>query len=157
MRKAHSTLGRLIKVGSSGRKPRCCSKAVRCNESYTRILGLAKAPDFNTRYPWPLRPAEGRSVPRPQAAGPKSRRAFTFAEGCPPQSTSLDHQHIQLRKALKLSSAFVLNSLRYTYGTQFGKAQRGEFAKLCWMGHPDLVVSRTYGRHTAKKRRRYSL
>ncbi len=57
---------------------------------------------------------------------------------------SLDHQHGKVCKLLRLPSAFVIHSLRHTYGTRLGEAAADVFTIMRLMGHSSVTVSQRY-------------
>jgi len=73
-------------------------------------------------------------------------RPFVFAneEGKVPHVSSLDHLHAKIRKACKLSSEFVLHSLRHTYLTRLGIAGVEAFTIMKLGGHGSVTVSQRY-------------
>lgn len=58
--------------------------------------------------------------------------------------SSLDHAHARLRKALKMTTDFVLHSLRHTYGTRLGEARADAFEIMRLMGHSSVTISQRY-------------
>jgi len=69
-----------------------------------------------------------------------------FAEdgGQPILTSSLDHQHAEVRRALKMSGEFVVHSLRHTYGTRLGEAGADAFSIMRLMGHSSVTTSQKY-------------
>jgi integrase len=59
-------------------------------------------------------------------------------------STHPDHLHKQVRDKLKLSSEFVIHSLRHTLGTRLGESGADAFTIMKLMGHSSIVVSQRY-------------
>jgi integrase len=59
-------------------------------------------------------------------------------------TSSLDHAHSELRRALKSPTDFVLHSLRHTYGTRLGEAGADAFSIMRLMGHSSITISRRY-------------
>jgi integrase len=58
--------------------------------------------------------------------------------------TSLDHQHDDVRKALKLPADFVIHSLRHTMLTRLGEAGADAFTIMRIAGHSSVTVSQRY-------------
>jgi len=58
--------------------------------------------------------------------------------------TSLDHQHDDVRTALKLPSDFVIHSLRHTMLTRLGEAGADAFTIMRIAGHSSVTVSQRY-------------
>ena len=69
---------------------------------------------------------------------------FDEDTGRPMRNSSLDHLHKQLRATLKMPIAFVLHSLRHTYGTRLGEAGADAFTIMRLMGHSSVTVSQRY-------------
>jgi len=69
---------------------------------------------------------------------------FAGADRNVPHVSSLDHMHARSRKALKLSSEFVLHSLRHTYLTRLGLAGVEAFTIMKLAGHSSVTVSQRY-------------
>lgn len=69
---------------------------------------------------------------------------FHKGDGAPLRATLLDQQHARVRDLLKLPAAFVLHSLRHTYGTRLGEAGADAFTIMKLMGHSNVVVSQRY-------------
>ena len=82
-----------------------------------------------------------------------SDRPFVFAndEGNVPRVRSLDHLHARIRKACKLSSEFVLHSLRHTYLTRLGIAGVVAFTIMKLGGHGSATVSQRYVHPTPRR------
>lgn len=60
------------------------------------------------------------------------------------QSTSLNHQHIKVRRLLGLSDDFVIHSLRHTMLTRLGEAGVDAFTIMKIAGHSSITVSQRY-------------
>ena len=58
--------------------------------------------------------------------------------------TSLDHQHDDVRKAIKLPADFVIHSLRHTMLTRLGEAGADAFTIMRIAGHSSVTVSQRY-------------
>jgi len=58
--------------------------------------------------------------------------------------TSLDHQHEDVREALKLPADFVIHSLRHTMLTRLGEAGADAFTIMRIAGHSSVTVSQRY-------------
>jgi integrase len=58
--------------------------------------------------------------------------------------TSLDHQHDDVRQALKLPADFVIHSLRHTMLTRLGEAGADAFTIMRIAGHSSVTVSQRY-------------
>ena len=58
--------------------------------------------------------------------------------------SSLDHQHAEVRKALRLTEDFVLYSLRHTMLTRLGEAGADAFTIMRIAGHSSVTVSQRY-------------
>ena len=58
--------------------------------------------------------------------------------------TSLDHQHDDVRRALKLPKDFVIHSLRHTMLTRLGEAGADAFSIMKIAGHSSVTVSQRY-------------
>jgi integrase len=58
--------------------------------------------------------------------------------------TSLDHQHDDVRTALKLPQDFVIHSLRHTMLTRLGQAGADAFTTMRIAGHSSVTVSQRY-------------
>ena len=58
--------------------------------------------------------------------------------------TSLDHQHEDVRRALKLPKDFVIHSLRHTMLTRLGEAGADAFTIMKIAGHSSVTVSQRY-------------
>jgi integrase len=58
--------------------------------------------------------------------------------------TSLDHQHDDVRAALKLPKDFVIHSLRHTMLTRLGEAGADAFTIMRIAGHSSVTVSQRY-------------
>jgi integrase len=82
----------------------------------------------------------------------KARKSQTSSEwvftgdgaAAPILGTSLDHQHADVRTALKLSADFVIHSLRHTMLTRLGEAGAEAFAIMKIAGHSSVTVSQRY-------------
>jgi len=83
---------------------------------------------------------EGRRV---QAQTP---RVFTDAETEQDQlsKSTLQHQHVKLRRALKLPEGFVLHSLRHTFLTRLGACGADAFSIKRIAGHSSVTISEKY-------------
>ena len=75
-----------------------------------------------------------------------AQTALVFADENhkPLQVSSFDYMHARMRKALKLSPAFVLHSLRHTYLTRLGLAAVDAFTITKLAGHSSVTVSQRY-------------
>ena len=58
--------------------------------------------------------------------------------------TSLDHQHEDVRRALKLPKDFVIHSLRHTMLTRLGEAVADTLTIMKIAGHSSVTVSQRY-------------
>jgi integrase len=82
----------------------------------------------------------------------KARKSQTDSEwvfpgdgaAAPILGTSLDHQHAEVRTALKLSPDFVIHSLRHTMLTRLGEAGADAFSIMKIAGHSSVTVSQRY-------------
>jgi integrase len=74
----------------------------------------------------------------------KSVCVFPSETGRPYRVTSIDHDHAEVRAALQMPPAFVVYSLRHTYGTRLGEAGADAFAIMKLMGHSSITVSQRY-------------
>src|SRR5262249_5547952 len=54
------------------------------------------------------------------------------------------HQHVKLRRALKLPEGFVLHSLRHTFLTRLGASGADAFSIKRIAGHSSLTISEKY-------------
>jgi integrase len=59
-------------------------------------------------------------------------------------ATSLNHQHIKVRRLLGLSEDFVIHSLRHTLLTRLGEAGVDAFTIMKIAGHSSITVSQRY-------------
>lgn len=59
-------------------------------------------------------------------------------------ATSLNHQHIKIRRLLGLSEDFVIHSLRHTMLTRLGEACVDAFTIMRIAGHSSITVSQRY-------------
>lgn len=59
-------------------------------------------------------------------------------------ATSLNHQHIKIRRLLGLSDDFVIHSLRHTMLTRLGEAGVDAFTIMRIAGHSSITVSQRY-------------
>jgi integrase len=59
-------------------------------------------------------------------------------------ATSLNHQHIKIRRLLGLSEDFVIHSLRHTMLTRLGEAGVDAFTIMKIAGHSSITVSQRY-------------
>lgn len=59
-------------------------------------------------------------------------------------ATSLNHQHIRVRRLLGLSDDFVIHSLRHTMLTRLGEAGVDAFTIMKIAGHSSITVSQRY-------------
>ena len=66
------------------------------------------------------------------------------APDAPILGTSLDHQHDDVRNALKLSEDFVVHSLRHTMLTRLGEAGADAFTIMRIAGHASVTTSQRY-------------
>lgn len=75
-----------------------------------------------------------------------SKSEFVFAENSerPYRVSSLDHQHLQIRRKLGLPEAFVIHSLRRTFCTRLGEAGAEAFLIQRMAGHHSVTVSERY-------------
>jgi integrase len=73
-----------------------------------------------------------------------SNWVFPSETGGPALGTSLDHQHDDVRKALKLQQDFVIHSLRHTMLTRLGEAGADAFTIMRIAGHSSVTVSQRY-------------
>jgi integrase len=73
---------------------------------------------------------------------------FVFTRESDPKQpalpASLDHAHKRVRDRLKLSSEFVVHSLRHTFATRLGEAGADAFLIMRLMGHSSITVSQRY-------------
>ncbi len=58
--------------------------------------------------------------------------------------SSLDHQHVKLRRQLNLPEEFVLHSLRHTMLTRLGESEVDAFTIMKIAGHSSVTVSQRY-------------
>ncbi|HTT62823.1 MAG TPA: tyrosine-type recombinase/integrase, partial [Bryobacteraceae bacterium] len=58
--------------------------------------------------------------------------------------SSLDHQHDNVRTALKMPADFVIHSLRHTMLTRLGEAGADVFSIMKIAGHSSVTVSQRY-------------
>jgi len=58
--------------------------------------------------------------------------------------SSLDHQHDDVRTALKMPADFVIHSLRHTMLTRLGEAGADAFSIMKIAGHSSVTVSQRY-------------
>jgi integrase len=58
--------------------------------------------------------------------------------------SSLDHQHDDVRTALKMPTDFVIHSLRHTMLTRLGEAGADAFSIMRIAGHSSVTVSQRY-------------
>ena len=58
--------------------------------------------------------------------------------------SSLDHQHVRLRRRLNLPADFVLHSLRHTILTRLGETGVDAFTLIKIAGHSSVIVSQRY-------------
>jgi integrase len=65
-------------------------------------------------------------------------------DAAPILGTSLDHQHDDVRTALKLPKDFVIHSLRHTMLTRLGEAGADAFTIMRIAGHSSVTVSQPY-------------
>ena len=78
-------------------------------------------------------------------AGVKSAWVFPGdSSEAPILGTSLDHQHDDVRTALKLGKDFVIHSLRHTMLTRLGEAGADAFTIMRIAGHSSVTVSQRY-------------
>jgi integrase len=73
-----------------------------------------------------------------------SDRVFPGDTGGAVLVTSVDHQHSDVREALKLPSDFVIHSLRHTMLTRLGEAGADAFTIMRIAGHSSVTVSQRY-------------
>jgi integrase len=73
-----------------------------------------------------------------------TRYAFAGEAGEPYLVSSLDHQHAELRTALKLPTAFVIHSLRHTMLTRLGESGADAFTIMRIAGHSSVTISQRY-------------
>ena len=59
-------------------------------------------------------------------------------------ATSLNHQHIKIRRLLGLSEDFVIHSLRHMMLTRLGEAGVDAFTIMKIAGHSSITVSQRY-------------
>ena len=59
-------------------------------------------------------------------------------------ATSLNHQHIRIRRLLGLSEDYVIHSLRHTMLTRLGEAGVDAFTIMRIAGHSSITVSQRY-------------
>ena len=78
-------------------------------------------------------------------SGAKSAWVFPGdSSGAPILGTSLDHQHDDVRTALKLPADFVIHSLRHTMLTRLGEAGADAFTIMRIAGHSSVTTSQRY-------------
>jgi integrase len=80
--------------------------------------------------------------------------AFPSENGSHFLVTSIDHQHEELRKTLKLPQEFVPHSLRHTFGTRLGESETEAFTIMKIMGHSSVTVSQRYVQPTPESMER---
>src|SRR5437879_1058749 len=67
------------------------------------------------------------------------------AQAEPPwQNSPLGQQQARMRTLFKMTSDFVLHSLRHTFGTRRGEAGADAFTIMGLMGHSTVMVSQRY-------------
>lgn len=74
----------------------------------------------------------------------KNQWVFPGSTEGPFLSTSLNHQHIKIRRLLGLSDDFVIHSLRHTMLTRLGEANVDAFTIMKIAGHSSITVSQRY-------------
>jgi integrase len=74
----------------------------------------------------------------------KTDWVFPAPDGTPMLVTSLDHLHNEVRESLKLSSEFVIHSLRHTFLTRLGEAGADAFTIMKLAGHSSITMSQRY-------------
>jgi integrase len=74
----------------------------------------------------------------------KSEWVFPGETEGPFLATSLNHQHIRIRRLLGLSEDFVIHSLRHTMLTRLGEAGVDAFTIMKIAGHSSITVSQRY-------------
>ena len=73
-----------------------------------------------------------------------STLVFPGKKDKPFQVTSLDHQHVEVRRLLGLPKDFVIHSLRHTMLTRLGEAGVDAFTIKLIAGHSSVTVSQRY-------------
>jgi integrase len=82
---------------------------------------------------------------RARKADAKSAWVFPGdSPGAPFLTSSLDHQHSEVRTALELPDDFVVHSLRHTMLTRLGEAGADAFTIMRIAGHSSVSVSQRY-------------
>jgi hypothetical protein len=89
-------------------------------------------------------PGAGVEGPGPRAADTPSAWFPGESPDSPIVMTSLDHQHDDVRTALKLPEDFVVHSLRHTMLTRLGEAGADAFAIMRIAGRSSVTVSQRY-------------
>jgi integrase len=69
---------------------------------------------------------------------------FPAPDGTPMLVSSLDHLHTEVRETLKLSTEFVIHSLRHTFLTRLGEAGADAFTIMKLAGHSSITMSQRY-------------
>ncbi len=77
-------------------------------------------------------------------ADSQSEWVFAKPNEVPMLVSSLDHIHAKLRTGLKLSSGFVLHSLRHTFLTRLGESGADAFTIMKLAGHSSIIMSQRY-------------
>src|SRR4030095_2151274 len=75
---------------------------------------------------------------------PAASWVFISHRGGPFSVDTLDKMHARVRAGLKLSSEFVLHSLRHTMLTRLGESGADAFTIMRVAGHSTVVVSQRY-------------
>jgi len=84
----------------------------------------------------------------------KTFHVFPGESGSAILGTTLDHQHSRVRASLKLSSEFVLHSLRHTMLTRLGEAGADAFTIKEIAGHSSITISQRYVHPSPEHRER---
>lgn len=74
----------------------------------------------------------------------KSSLVFPGETSKPFLVTSLDHQHVKVRRLLQMPKDFVIHSLRHTMLTRLGEAGADAFTIMRVAGHSSVTVSQRY-------------
>jgi integrase len=115
--------------------------AVHAKYGYIKIR---KGKTKNAKRNLSLTPRAAEMLKRRKASA-KGKWVFEFEGEEPPMRvTSLDHQHDDVRTALKLSKEFVVYSLRHSMLTRLGESGAGAFDIMKIAGHASVTTSQRY-------------
>jgi len=113
------------------------------NGSQCGYLQIRDGKSRNARRAVPLTQRAHDMLAQRQAAA-ETMFVFAYKRNNVPRVDSLDHLHAKTRETLKLSSEFVLHSLRHTYLTRLGLAGVEAFTIMKLAGHGSVIVSQRY-------------